>query len=640
MRLHDRAFRTAFLLLAVAILLPSNAAIPEESTANQAIADSPKPFQLRLKRFEIPFKVDAIGQRPAEVELFVSRDAGQQWTRYATQPPTEKSFVFDATEDGEYWFATRTVDSAGNSYPQGRLKPLLHVAIDTTDPQIDLHAELTPEASVMIDLQFIDRWPDADSLRVEQITDIHTNWTEVPGFRTTIQATNEDRFQGTVQYNPEGDWHQVSIRVIGKDLAGNQTIVTHQLQRPRLATTPSQLASSPVQRPGNAVQPTYPVASNRNGISANGISAGPVAHGQPAMFGMPAPQAGATAAPSHAAIATDRLLADVPNPMAMGAGMMGAGNVQPELIAPGQVAEQVLGLTSPTETFAPKRAATPAQAMRPLSATEMVRPDASATQSAARPSLSPSGSDSSSLPPVIQPMLDPSMAPTPVRYSGSRKFSLDYEVESAGQAGVEEVELWGTSDRGQTWKRWGADPDRQTPFDIETNNDGAYGFSIVVIAKNGLATARPIAQTPPDIFVVVDSMKPVVRLTGASYGEGDQTGSLLIRFDCQDENLASRPITLSFSESPRGPWTTIAAGLENRGGYVWPADPQLPRQIYLRIDGIDLAGNSGTHLLDTPIDVQGLAPRARIRGFNPITGSQPSSGAIPQTATGPSVKFK
>jgi hypothetical protein len=76
---------------------------------------------------------------------------------------------------------------------------------------------------------------------------------------------------------------------------------------------------------------------------------------------------------------------------------------------------------------------------------------------------------------------------------------------------------------------------------------------------------------------------------------------------------------LSFSGSPDGPWTTIAAGLQNTGEYVWRADPNLPRQLYLRIDGTDEAGNVGSYILDQPIDTQGLAPRARIRGFQPLS---------------------
>jgi hypothetical protein len=243
----------------------------------------------------------------------------------------------------------------------------------------------------------------------------------------------------------------------------------------------------------------------------------------------------------------------------------------------------------------------------------------------------------------------------PIRYSRSRKFSLDYEVESAGMAGVGDVELWGTTDRGLTWKRWGADPDRESPFDIETNHDGDYGFRIVVVANNGLATPRPAENELPDIFVVADTVSPGLRITGAAYGEGNQTGSLIIRYQCEDEHLTPRPITLSFGQSQSGPWSTIAAGLANEGAYLWPADPNLPRQIWLRVDATDLAGNVASYILDTPIDIQGLAPRARIRGFNPLTGTPGGSGATrpqageleggpssspPQTASGPSARFK
>jgi hypothetical protein len=243
----------------------------------------------------------------------------------------------------------------------------------------------------------------------------------------------------------------------------------------------------------------------------------------------------------------------------------------------------------------------------------------------------------------------------PIRYSRSRKFSLDYEVESAGMAGVGDVELWGTTDRGKTWKRWGADPDRESPFDIETNHDGAYGFRIVVVANNGLATPRPAENELPDIFVVADTVSPGLRITGAAYGDGNQTGSLIIRYQCEDEYLAPRPITLSFGQSQTGPWSTIAAGLVNDGAYLWPADPNLPRQIWLRVDATDLAGNIASYVLDTPIDIQGLAPRARIRGFNPLTGTprtpdagRPETGGPeggsnsfpPQTAAGPSARFK
>lgn len=205
-----------------------------------------------------------------------------------------------------------------------------------------------------------------------------------------------------------------------------------------------------------------------------------------------------------------------------------------------------------------------------------------------------------------------------VRHSDSRQFSLDYEIEAIGGRGVEAIELYGTTDGGQSWKRWGDDPDRISPFDIETNGEGIFGFNIVVVAENGLASPRPLPGDVPDIVVVVDETKPEVSITGARYGEADRAGSLVMQYRCEDEYLMSRPIALAFSESPDGPWTTIAAGLRNLGDYVWPADPQLPRQIYLRIDATDQAGNVGGFVLEEPIDTRGLAPRARIRAFRSI----------------------
>ncbi|MEM1069596.1 MAG: hypothetical protein AAGI63_11920 [Planctomycetota bacterium] len=228
--------------------------------------------------------------------------------------------------------------------------------------------------------------------------------------------------------------------------------------------------------------------------------------------------------------------------------------------------------------------------------------------------------------------LSDSMQRAPHRYSDSVRFSLDYELEAVGSLGVEAIELYGTVDNGKTWQLWGRDPDRSSPFDIETKEQGVFGFRIVVVGQNGLASPRPLSGESPDIVVVVDTVKPTVRITGAQYGEGDRIGSLVIRYECGDPHLQQRPVALSFSDSLDGPWTTIAAGLRNDGDYVWPADPKLPRRIYLRIDVTDEAGNVGTYVLEEPIDAQGLAPRARIRGFQSLSGEvePPADG---QTAT-------
>ena len=203
------------------------------------------------------------------------------------------------------------------------------------------------------------------------------------------------------------------------------------------------------------------------------------------------------------------------------------------------------------------------------------------------------------------------------RLTSSRRFSLEYDVESVGPEGVAEVELWGTSDGGRTWMKWGSDPDRQSPFDVEVNSEAIYGFRVVIVGKNGLATTAPQNGDAADIWVGVDLTRPQVRLVSAAYGKGSSAGKLDIRWEADDPNLSSRPVTLSIADRPDGQFTPIAAGLPNSGQYLWSFDPRSPRQIYLRLEVRDEAGNAAIDQLTEPILVEGLQPKGRIKGFAP-----------------------
>jgi hypothetical protein len=204
--------------------------------------------------------------------------------------------------------------------------------------------------------------------------------------------------------------------------------------------------------------------------------------------------------------------------------------------------------------------------------------------------------------------------------TNSRRFRLDYDVDSVGPSGVAEVQLWASNDGGQSWKLWGTDEDRTSPFDVEVNQEGIFGFRVVIVSQNGLAGRPPRAGDPADLWVGIDTQKPVVELTSAAYGEGHQVGSLIIAWQADDAALDDRPITLLFSESADGPWTIIASSLPNSGEYAWPADPQLPTEVYLRIEARDQAGNVAMQQLRDPIRVDGLVPKARIRGVLPVPG--------------------
>jgi hypothetical protein len=141
---------------------------------------------------------------------------------------------------------------------------------------------------------------------------------------------------------------------------------------------------------------------------------------------------------------------------------------------------------------------------------------------------------------------------------------------------------------------------------------------MIIVGANGLASNRPRNGDNADAWIHVDSELPQARITSALYGKGKESGSLVIEYRAADEYLPERPIVLSYSETPEGPWNIVASGVRNQGRYVWPADPSLPPTIYLKLEAYDLAGNVAVHRLESPIEVQGLAPRGRIQGLLPI----------------------
>ena len=206
----------------------------------------------------------------------------------------------------------------------------------------------------------------------------------------------------------------------------------------------------------------------------------------------------------------------------------------------------------------------------------------------------------------------------PVQIVGSNRFRLNYGIDSIDPSGVGKVVLWMTRDDGQTWKTWGTDPDRRSPFPVEVTQQGRYGFRIVVQSKDGLTGQGPSSGDDADIWIVVDTTAPLAQITSVPYGRGAEAGKLIINYKVADPLLTLRPITISYAANPAGPWEIIKEGARNDDRFAWKVSREVPEQIFLKIEAIDRAGNIGTHVLSQAVDVSGLVPRGTIHGVTPV----------------------
>jgi hypothetical protein len=182
-----------------------------------------------------------------------------------------------------------------------------------------------------------------------------------------------------------------------------------------------------------------------------------------------------------------------------------------------------------------------------------------------------------------------SAASPPIRMVNTKRVTLNYELKDMDNSGISGVELWRTRD-AHGWERGEIVAQTNHSFSVEVKDEGLHGFTL--LARNGVDAGKeaPVPGEQPQVWVMVDYTKPVVQITGVEVSHG-KTPTVQIHWTAKDKNLGFRPITLSYAEQSDGPWTKIAAGLENNGQFEWQAPAAAPHHVFLRVEAADMAGN-------------------------------------------------
>lgn len=279
-----------------------------------------------------------------------------------------------------------------------------------------------------------------------------------------------------------------------------------------------------------------------------------------------------------------------------------AAAAAPRNVWPSENSQQPLGVTPPPQALPP--AAQPSTAVAEPARQPLVE----------RPIAPPVTSQIAMKPQPLEAALPEGEQPFMVN---ARRFELDYELQSVGPSGVNRVEIYVTTDGGRTWTLAGTDDDLQSPYVATVEREGFYGFRIQVVGGNGMQTPPPQAGDLPEITIGVDLTAPQARFTGAAQGSTAEGPTLTIDWEASDARPDPRPVALSHAPQRSGPWTVIAAGLENTGRHMWLLDPSVPERVYLRLEVRDEAGNVQTIEPAEPVVLDRTPPQGRIKAARP-----------------------
>jgi len=558
----------------------------------------------------IPFQVHQQGTSPDSVELEVSSDAGKTWqvagkAKITNSDSKDRQFPFRADRDGEYWFRVKSLDRSGNLIDQPG-EPM-RVSVDSTKPTGELLIDLDKKGDLQAEFRVLDSALDFASLRLEYQTELDSAWKDIPC--QTERGNTEQEWIGSASWSIPHQATQLMVRLTGKDHAGNGLEVTRMPKLPKTAhALVGGMRFASTRQTSDSTPPVAgPIAS---GPATSGpiIGSGVAKPTLPAGLNLGAPTGAAVTAnsaanptPAPQSLLTNKQSANLPvNNLPVNNLPISSG-IAPVSIAPPKMF---------TSTGLPVRSIED----KPIETTSGSNPSELLGADGSNKTKSNSVSELPRLDPPINRLDTAGIKPM---YSSSKAFDLDYAIVNDPGAPISTVELWGTLDQGKTWERWGTDSDRESPFEIEVETEGLFGFRMVIVGSNGLASRRPLPGDAADAWIHVDTLMPRVRILSALAGKGPEAGSLIIEYQAIDEHFIDRPIGLCYSESPQGPWIPITQGAKNQGRFVWAGDTHLPEKVYLKLQGTDAAGNVGEHVLDLPVDVQSAAPRGKIQGFRP-----------------------
>jgi uncharacterized protein (TIGR03067 family) len=215
---------------------------------------------------------------------------------------------------------------------------------------------------------------------------------------------------------------------------------------------------------------------------------------------------------------------------------------------------------------------------------------------------------------VLMPLLKSAIV-KPLTLVHQKQMRLYHVARKVGESDVEAVELWYTRD-GIDWKK-SLETFEKKPLLYEAPEEGLYGFSVVVRARNGLSSKRPVAGDLPQQWVEVDLTPPTVSFGAFRISRGSNGGKLAINWTASDKALVSHlttqvRISLAYAEQRDGPWKPVADDLPNTGRYVWNLPKGVPARAFFRIQAVDSSGHRAVALTPAPILLELEVPEGRI----------------------------
>lgn len=203
---------------------------------------------------------------------------------------------------------------------------------------------------------------------------------------------------------------------------------------------------------------------------------------------------------------------------------------------------------------------------------------------------------------MVLPAIDPRTIPT----VGTQEFAVRYHADESGGP-ITRAELWYTRDEGKTWSQVSdierksalADAMMQRELTFRAEEDGLYGFYIILHNAAGPSALPPEPGTRPMQWVRVVTSAPLVSITAVRPDERfDRNRQVVIRWNVIGDHLPERPVTVQYRSEQTGSYRSLAELQQPTGAFCWTVPDGIHGRVAIKVVATDLAGHRGSAVYD------------------------------------------
>lgn len=170
-------------------------------------------------------------------------------------------------------------------------------------------------------------------------------------------------------------------------------------------------------------------------------------------------------------------------------------------------------------------------------------------------------------------------------YTNQSRFRIPYKFDATELArlGAREIRLYGSVDKGTTWKQLQSVPPQPGKFEFRAAATGEYWFAVKTI--DALGDAHPEGETQAGLIVIIDEQAPKLKLSLKSLGPN----KVELTWTASDPNLDTSSLQLEYREGPGDRWKKVIVNPSATGKTNWNLVSSKPVEVRGQI--ADLAAN-------------------------------------------------